>query len=280
MAAVPPVAFDDLWRKVDHLRRIIQRTQSVSISSQGARRVSQEIGTAYFRDVRPSLVALGLDEALLGKLDEAFRTIVQLGQGPSRRARYWNVLNELQNIRPDLAARRAMLLGQQASGPGHTVALSQVEQRIITTLTSMLPASALSYEQAVRDLNSSDRRSFRGTAVELRECLREVLDHLAPDDDVVRTTGYKPEPDQKKPTMRQKTAFIMRSRELPDNAQAAPRDFAALIEDASARIVRSTYQRGNVGTHVAAIRGEILQLKMYVDTVLAELLQIHREPAQ
>jgi len=171
-----------------------------------------------------------------------------------------------------------MLLGQQASSPGHTVSLSLVEQRIIKTLTTMLPSSALSYEQAVRDLNSSDRRSFRGTAVELRECLREVLDHLAPDDDVMKMTDYKHEPGQTKPTMRQKTAFIMHSRALADTAQRAPRDFAALVEDASARIVRSTYQRGNVGTHVSTIRGEVVQLKMYVDTVLAELLQIHTQP--
>ena len=58
---------------------------------------------------------------------------------------------------------------------------------IIGTLTSLLPSSARSYEQAIRDLQSADRLSWRGPATDLRESLRETLDHLAPDADVAAT---------------------------------------------------------------------------------------------
>jgi hypothetical protein len=38
--------------------------------------------------------------------------------------------------------------------------------------------------------------------------LREFLDHLAPDDDVLKS-GVKLEKDQRRPTMKQKAIFIM-----------------------------------------------------------------------
>jgi len=130
----------------------------------------------------------------------------------------------------------------------------------------------------IRETRESEagRLSFRGVAVELRECLREVLDHLVPDDEVTKMTGFKLEGDQKKPTMRQKARFVFRSRERPDSAMKAPEDAVSAAEERAASLVRSVYERGNVSTHVATTGGEVRQLKMYVDSALADLLQIHR----
>ena len=64
-----------------------------------------------------------------------------------------------------------------AGGPAQT----SVEVQIIETLQSLVPTAALSYQQAIRDLADSTRVSYRGPAAELREVLREVCDHLAPD---------------------------------------------------------------------------------------------------
>ena len=119
---------------------------------------------------------------------------------------------------------------------------------------------------------------MRGTAVELREALREVLDHLAPDGEVIKMAGFKLEADQTKPTMRQKARFVLRSRGYPDAAAKAPEDAAAVVDELVAALVRSVYQTGAFTTHVASAQSRVKQLKMYVDTVLSELLEVHEAP--
>ena len=59
------------------------------------------------------------------------------------------------------------------------------ERLISDTLSAILPATAASYEQCLLDLGGPSRRSYRGVAHEMREVLRETLDHLAPDPDVM-----------------------------------------------------------------------------------------------
>ena len=117
--------------------------------------------------------------------------------------------------------------------------------------------------------------SYRGTAVELRETLREILDHLAPDTDVMRSPGFKLDKDASRPTMKQKASFILKARGAVSGAISAPKDAIQRVEEAAASLARSVYTRGSVSTHVATTREEVLTMKPYVDGVLAELLQVH-----
>jgi hypothetical protein len=64
------------------------------------------------------------------------------------------------------------------------------EKKIIGMLEALVPSAARSYEQAILDLKDDSRVSFRGPALELREALREILDHLAPDSEVTAAPGY------------------------------------------------------------------------------------------
>jgi hypothetical protein len=95
-----------------------------------------------------------------------------------------------------------------------------------------VPSAALSYKQAIHDLKDDSRVSFRSPALELRETLREILDHLAPDSEVTAEPGYAQEKDRIGPTMKQKVRFIMKKKvkryssdapeqETPDFVQAA-----------------------------------------------------------
>ena len=90
--------------------------------------------------------------------------------------------------------------------------LSQTERGILRTLEIMLPGSAKSYEQALRDIAQGGRVSWRGTAAELRDVLREVMDRLAPDERVKAAPGFQVEHDQKGPTQKQKVRFILKAR--------------------------------------------------------------------
>src|SRR6266853_172856 len=55
-------------------------------------------------------------------------------------------------------------------------------RRRLATLDKVVPTTALSSRQAPQDLGDQQRVSYRGTAAELREVLRELLDHLASDE--------------------------------------------------------------------------------------------------
>jgi hypothetical protein len=106
--------------------------------------------------------------------------------------------------------------------------------------------------------------------------MREALDRLAPDADVEAAEGYKPEKGQSKPTQKQKMRFLLKARGLPATARKTPEDTVNLVEELTASVTRSSYQRSSLAAHVGSSKGEVLQLKMYVDTALAEILEIHR----
>ena len=169
------------------------------------------------------------------------------------------------------------MLGHATAASNFDIVTSGVETQILTTLHKLVPSAGLSYEQALRDLRGAPRISYRGTAVELREALREVLDHLAPDADVMRSPGFKLEKDMTRPTMKQKAQFILKARGAVSGAISTPKDAIQRVEDASASLARSVYTRGSVSTHVATTREEVLTMKPYVDGVLAELLQLHHD---
>jgi hypothetical protein len=105
--------------------------------------------------------------------------------------------------------------------------------------------------------------------------LRDVLDQLAPDKDVIGRQGFKLEDGQKQPTMRQKARFILSARGQPENAIEAPEHTVSLIEEIVSKLARSVYVRSSISAHVPAARHEVQRMKMYLDTVLAELLAIH-----
>ena len=144
----------------------------------------------------------------------------------------------------------------------------------MSTLAGLVPSAGLSYEQACIDLRSVSRRSYRGAAAELREALREVLDHLASDRDVTAQSGFKLEADQKKPTMKQKVRFILVSRGKGKTQTAPAENSTSLVEERVGALARSVYDRSSLSTHVGTTKQEVQQVKAYVDVVLTELLEI------
>ena len=151
--------------------------------------------------------------------------------------------------------------------------LSQTEHAILKTLEKMLPGSAASYEQALRDIAQGGRVSWRGTAAELRDVLREVMDHLAPDDKVV-AAGFLPEEGQRTPTQKQKVRYILKARRTGSAAIETAQGGLQTVEASVAALARTTYTRGAASAHTSPEAGEIRKLKRYIDALLAELLEI------
>jgi hypothetical protein len=76
---------------------------------------------------------------------------------------------------------------------------------------------------------------------------------------------------------RQKTMFILRARGVGETSRRPAENAAAAVEESVRSLARPVYDRGSLSTHVATTRREVLTFKGYADTVLADLLEIHRE---
>jgi hypothetical protein len=275
---------DDRWQglldSLAEVERSIRRITAVNVNTGTARDAARSLVQDYFRGVRPDLTTLGFGDTDLAGLDDRMQHFLQLANGRNARGSYINALRRLrQEIQGIEFARERRLGEQRGTGPTSAVLVTDVESRIIITLQQLVPTAALSYEQAVRDLASSaSRLSFRGTANELREALRETVDYLAPDADVMAAADFALEANQTFPTQRQKVRYVLRSRELPSAARRVPEETVSLIEELTGAVARASYNRTSLSAHIASTEHEVRQLKMYVDSVLAELLQVHAPP--
>jgi hypothetical protein len=218
-----------------------------------------------------------VDEDLLLPVDDALQRLLPLANGVNRRSSYNVVLSDLAVSTAALEIPREIALGRSASPTrGDDARRSAVEDRILKTLDDLVPSAGLSYRQALADLADPSRVSHRGTANELRNVLWDVLDRLAPDADVIAAPGFKLEKDRDNPTHRQKARYVFKKR-LGNTSRDAAETAVDLIEVQVGTLARAVYSRSSVSAHVATTAAEVRQVKMYLDTVLAELLEIHAQ---
>jgi len=162
------------------------------------------------------------------------------------------------------------LLPPANSVKANTVAHTEEDEQIISNLDALVPSAALSYKQATLDLKDDSRVSFRGPALELRETLREVLDHLAPDSEVTTAPGYIQEKERVGPTMKQKVRFIMKKKGTRSSSDA-PEETVTAFEEAIAALTRAVYDRSSKAAHVASERQTVVQLRRYVVAILHDI---------
>jgi hypothetical protein len=147
-------------------------------------------------------------------------------------------------------------------------------ESVIQTLDGLVPSASLSYKQAIIDLADDRRISFRGPALELREALRETLDHLAPDDAVTSADGYVPEKGRSGPTMKQKVRFILKARGQSKSSSVVPEQTTTTVDEMVGTLTRSVYDRSSVATHVASERKTVIQIRRYVVAILHDILEL------
>lgn len=250
----------------------IRRGRAVNVNDRQSKDEVIALASYYFREVRPRLVtALGESPEVL-QFDDGWQRAIRLAHGNNSRSSYRSLFKSLTKRAAELNI--ALLSRPQAatasSAPTHT----PPEQQLISTLEATVPTAAASYRQALADLASAERISYRGTAADLREALRDTLDHLAPDADVMAESNFRVEPGQTRPSMKQKVRFILRSRGRPSAERQAAEKSIELAESLSGAVARAVYNRASLATHVEASRQQVLKLKRYVDTVLFDLLEI------
>jgi Predicted pPIWI-associating nuclease len=276
MAGEPQAAPDDrgvFWESLDDFREALQTKNSASFSSKEVQGQASAIAQTYFRAIRPALVSLSLGNELAA-LDSAFQLLLKQANSRTARAEFKKTLSTIATLRPLLEVAIELEISRQFSSTGLLVTqLSPTEKAITETLEKLVPTAASSYRQSCSDLRDLRRISFRGTAADLRECVREVLDHLAPDGDVSSAPSFTLEQGRTKPTMKQKARFILKSRKVPDAARQSPEGMIDLLED-TAGLPRTIYDHGSLATHVSQARQGVAQYKRYADAVLCELLEL------
>lgn len=251
---------------LETLQRDINKVSTVNVNKKGLKETAVKLGTAYFNEVRPRIPKI--DSSLIDKLDSSMQDLIRLGHGNNTKASYKS------SLKVNIATLKEINISV-AITPKVVAYVQPSEQKIIETLSKIVPSASLSYQQAVIDLGQvTARASYRGTAVELRESLRETLDYLAPDDEITKEPNFQFEPKQTKPTMKQKVRFILKSRGYGDSKRTPTEKTTELIDELFGQITRAIYDRASLATHKKTEKDEVEKIKRFVDVVLFELLAL------
>jgi len=224
----------------------------------------------YFNKIRPAVFPEGERDEAASEVDALMHNLLLLCHKHGTVKRYRSLLID---IRKALILVDARTIATGGTKSKQTVA-HEIDEKIVLTLDSIMPSAALSYRQALIDLEADERYSWRGPATDLRETLRETLDYLAPDKEVQSMAGYKQMPDTHGPTMKQKVRFIMKSRGVSKSSSAPAESAVECIESGVGSFVRSVYTRSSLSTHTPTDKKEVLRIRDFVRVVLSELLEI------
>jgi hypothetical protein len=252
------------------LMKTLRSVRATQIDRADIRTATRDAVDFYFRVVRESLTESGSTDQLIGDCDAIAHELLGATHRRATTATYRTKVKSLHGLIVD-AEKVALLATNPAK---HASPPDPTDRLIVDTLKSLLPSAALSYEQAILDLEQPIRLSWRGPATDLRESLRETLDHLAPDRDVTGQPGFKLEAGTSGPTMKQKVRFILKNRGVSKGAMDTPEAAAVAVDEAVGTFVRSVYTRSSISTHTPTDRTEVLRIRDWVRVALRELLAL------
>lgn len=260
----------DLQARTSRLDKEVRAIKADRVSRQDIRDNAKALVDAYFRTGREKFTRVGVPSDVIATCDASMHALLEASHGRSYSSVYRDTLRNISRSLIEL--EKLGLLLSAGTTPEPTI--DPTDEQIIVTLRNLSPSAASSYEQAARDLLGNNRLSWRGPATDLREALRELLDHLAPDDAVKGQDGFKLEPGTSGPTMKQKVRFILKARGTSKSAMQAPESAVDAVEEAVGTFVRSVYTRSSVSTHTPSDKGEVLRVRDWVRVALRELLEL------
>jgi hypothetical protein len=262
-----PAAIEALLKETEKLRRLLKRGPGKQIQASSDCEKIRMLCANYF-EMGSELA--DSEDALAA--DGVFKELHSAARGKPGRAKVVDPLTTAKQLLVKLEG--ATLSSAAARSAGRR---TKTDHLIIETLQDVCPSAAAAYSQALTDLGSDKRESWRGPATDLRESLRETLDVLAPDTENMTETGFKLEKDAHRPTMKQKVRYILKKRETPGGAMAAPESAVQGIEEILGGITRSVYSRTSISTHTASEKKEVVRVHAWVRLVLCDLLEVPPE---
>lgn len=257
-------AVSALLGELETLRKSLASVSGAQVWSSTVKTQMHEISSKYFSEVQPEV-----PEAAAGDLNQIFQTL----HASSR------INPSTQKCRDLLKSARKLLISVEGQTLGRLSKSKQTltapaDELIIVSLNDLCPSASLAYQQALIDLSGGDRLSWRGPATDLREALRETLDVLASDADVMAVPGFKLEGEAKRPTMKQKVRYVLKNRGIASGAMETPESAVVGVEEFVGSLTRSVYTRSSVSTHTATTRSEATRVLAWVRLVICELLEV------
>lgn len=265
---------NDFLDKVERLISTISRKKCKTLHTVNDRNGLRSFVGAWFGVYRPSFIMLVAEERSFVAIDELMQKLLRLASENSSCRTCKRVCT---SIKRDFCDSLLVPLSRAYWSHAPEYAPAGKDQEVARRLKLLDNDLAESYEQVVDDLMQINRKTYRGTAAELREVLRGVLDRLAPDGDVKSADWFKQAKQKgtskdQNPTMSEKTKFIMRKRGTGSAATEAAESYMSSIEERLGHVVRATYRRASNSTHTGAEREELSQQLRYANALLAELL--------
>jgi len=257
----------ELLHAVDEARKSIRTVEGDQVQSKAMCGLLHNLAGFYYDPEFHNCLPAQADE--VARADQSFSQLHELSRRKPSKQKCLDALTEAKKSLVSIEGL-ALTAGAQRSA----AIVEPIDSKVISTLDGVCPVAAASYRQGLADLAAVSRTSWRGSATEFREALRETLDTLAPDSEVQRVPGFKREPDTHGPTMKQKAKFILKRR----GAKSAQVDHSVgvveSVEDMLGGITRSVYRRSSVSTHTPTDRAEVVRLHLWVRLLLCELLAL------
>jgi hypothetical protein len=260
----------DFIKRIETTRKKLNKVTSQQVHSEKLRGEIRILVEDYFKSTRPTIISDSEINFDIATVDEHLQTLLELCHKKGSVKTYDKLLSLIRNSLITIDSRIISTENYVTTLINH----NQVDVQIIKTLERVLPSAALSYKQAIEDLKFETRFSWRGPATDLREALRETLDHLAPDDDVKSMTGYTQNKDTNGPTMKQKVRFILTKRGISKPHSDPAENASESVESIVGSFVRSVYTRSSISTHTPTNKNEVIRIRDFVRVVLCELLEI------
>lgn len=255
------------------LEVLLGQSRAINVNDSGTKKFTIDLASEYFKTHRPGIHQTLGDNEELTAYDTDWQGLIRLAHSNNARSSYRKVIRRLKRRTAEISIAGLTQPPPAVEEPNNSIARS--DHRLLETLEDLVPSAAASYKQGLLDVSAgADRVSYRGTASEFRETLRETLDHLAPDADVRAAEGFKLEANQTKSTMKQKVRYVLSARGANQTRRNAAEKSIELVESLAGEIARAVYNRASLSTHVQTTRQEVLQIKRYVATVLYDLLEI------
>lgn len=259
-----------LGAELESLARAVRKIKALHVNVKNIKENVRATIYRYFNERRTGLANSVGDDSVLTRLDSEMHELLRCTQRRTPVKDYQHILRRAHEALSELELRLIRPKPQALAPPTH----DGQYQKILETLDRVCPSAGRSFQQGLNDFSDVDRRSWRGTAVEFREALREVLDQLAPDKAVTAQPGYKQERDTDGPTMKQKAVFVLKSRRPKDPQVKAFTEAIDVVENLIGKFVRAVYARSSLSVHAPTSCDEARRIRDYVSLVLVELLEV------
>jgi hypothetical protein len=190
---------------------------------------------------------------------------------------YTRLLFERSLKQSKLARQSAANLGLGKDVQSNTAADYQKnlysDEAIVDALFKISDAMGNSYLQITADFQDESRLTWDGTAHAIRELLRKLLEHLAPNDQVLTQVWYKQETGTAGPTQKQRVRYILEQHKSDSKRKQVVANID-MIDTMIGSLIRDVYGRASDAAHRSKDKTEAYRVLRYFDAFAHDLLNL------